>query len=159
MPLAKKILQLHISKMGRTPVDLDSTAIAALKAHLWPGNVRELDNVMQRALIMQPGNVVSDFHLRLDPFSTDSASSAEATLSLASLEIAEPADSEQEVGSLLGVDLQRREFEIIADTLRIEGGSRKNAAEKLGISPRTLRYKLARMRDMGMSVESVLQSA
>ena len=159
VPLAKKILQLHISKMGRTPVDLDSTAIAALKAHLWPGNVRELDNVMQRALIMQPGNVVSDFHLRLDPFSTDSASSAEATLSLAALEIAEPADSEQEVGSLLGVDLQRREFEIIADTLRIEGGSRKNAAEKLGISPRTLRYKLARMRDMGMSVESVLQSA
>jgi two-component system response regulator FlrC len=159
VPLAKKILQLHISKMGRTPVDLDGTAIAALKAHLWPGNVRELDNVMQRALIMQPGNVVSDFHLRLDPFSTDSASSADAALSLPSLEIAEPADSEQEVGSLLGVDLQRREFEIIADTLRIEGGSRKNAAEKLGISPRTLRYKLARMRDMGMSVESVLQSA
>ncbi len=60
---------------------------------------------------------------------------------------------------MLGGDLQRREFEIIADTLKMEGGSRKNAAEKLGISPRTLRYKLARMRDMGMNVESVLQRA
>jgi two-component system response regulator FlrC len=159
VPLAKKILQLHISKMGRTPVDLDGSAVAALKAHLWPGNVRELDNVMQRALIMQPGNVVSDFHLRLDPFSTSSVDAAAVALPITSIETPATLESDNEVSSMLGVDLQRREFEIIADTLRVEGGSRKNTAEKLGISPRTLRYKLARMRDMGMNVESVLQSA
>jgi two-component system, response regulator FlrC len=50
-------------------------------------------------------------------------------------------------------DLQRREFEIILDTLRQTGGSKKTAAERLGISPRTLRYKLARMRGEGVDVE------
>ncbi|MEH6558624.1 MAG: sigma-54 dependent transcriptional regulator [Oceanicoccus sp.] len=159
VPLAKKILQLHINKMGRTPVDLDGSAVTALKAHLWPGNVRELDNVMQRALIMQPGNVVSDFHLRLDPFSTSSVDTATVASPIASIETPVTLESDNEMSSMLGVDLQRREFEIIADTLRMEGGSRKNTAEKLGISPRTLRYKLARMRDMGMNVESVLQRA
>lgn len=50
----------------------------------------------------------------------------------------------------LGLNLQKREFEIIAKTLAEEGGSRKNTAERLGISPRTLRYKLAKMREAGM---------
>lgn len=50
----------------------------------------------------------------------------------------------------LGDNLQQKEFEIIAATLKEEKGSRKNTAEKLGVSPRTLRYKLAKMREAGM---------
>ncbi len=154
-PLAKKILQQHTVKMGRPPVDLDSSAIQALTQHHWPGNVRELDNVMQRALIMQPGTVVSDFHLRLDPFTSPAGmglcASKEAAVG--------DAGAGDENNGVLGDDLQRREFEIIVDTLRNEGGSRKNAAEKLGISPRTLRYKLARMRDIGINVDSAMQGA
>jgi two-component system response regulator FlrC len=45
---------------------------------------------------------------------------------------------------------------MIIDTLRAERGRRKEAAERLGISPRTLRYKLAQMRDAGMDVEGHL---
>ena len=56
----------------------------------------------------------------------------------------------------LGDDLRRREFQVIIDTLRTERGRRKEAAERLGISPRTLRYKLAQMRDAGMDVEAYL---
>jgi two-component system, response regulator FlrC len=56
----------------------------------------------------------------------------------------------------LGDDLRRHEFQMIIDTLRAERGRRKEAAERLGISPRTLRYKLAQMRDAGMDVESYL---
>lgn len=52
----------------------------------------------------------------------------------------------------LGDNLQHREFEIIVNTLQEEQGSRKNTAERLGISPRTLRYKLAKMREMGICV-------
>ena len=37
-------------------------------------------------------------------------------------------------------------------TLKEEGGSRKNTAERLGVSPRTLRYKLAKMRELGIGV-------
>jgi two-component system response regulator FlrC len=52
----------------------------------------------------------------------------------------------------LGNDLKQREYEIIMNTLRNEGGSRKNTAERLGISARTLRYKIARLRDEGYEI-------
>lgn len=52
----------------------------------------------------------------------------------------------------LGTDLKQREYEIIMETLRKEGGSRKNTAERLGISARTLRYKMARLREEGFAI-------
>jgi two-component system response regulator FlrC len=55
----------------------------------------------------------------------------------------------------LGGDLKKREFQIIVDTIK-NCGKRKLAAEKLGISPRTLRYKLAQMRDYGIDIEAEL---
>lgn len=55
-------------------------------------------------------------------------------------------------GAQLGNDLKQREYEIIMNTLRQERGSRKNTAEKLGISPRTLRYKIARLREEGFAI-------
>jgi two-component system response regulator FlrC len=55
----------------------------------------------------------------------------------------------------LGADLKKREFQIIVDTIK-NCGKRKLAAEKLGISPRTLRYKIAQMRDFGIDVEAEL---
>ncbi|MFA7553479.1 MAG: sigma-54 dependent transcriptional regulator [Spongiibacteraceae bacterium] len=163
LPLAKKLLQMHTIKMGRPPVDLDASATQALHQHRWPGNVRELDNVMQRALIMQPGAVISDFHLRLDPFNTSLSNtevvpgvSSESLLTAAAGDTAPVAEALAGSNVLEG-DLQRREFEIIVDTLRHEKGSRKNTAEKLGISPRTLRYKLARMRDVGINLDGALR--
>ena len=53
---------------------------------------------------------------------------------------------------LLQSDLRDREAEVILETLRQFKGSRKKTAEKLGISARTLRYKLAKMRDAGAAV-------
>ena len=47
-------------------------------------------------------------------------------------------------------DLKDRETELILETLRGFKGSRKKTADKLGISPRTLRYKLAKMREAGI---------
>ncbi len=59
----------------------------------------------------------------------------------------------------LGDDLKQREFEIIVDTLKEEKGSRKNTAQRLGISPRTLRYKLAKMREVGLNLDGVTDLA
>jgi two-component system response regulator FlrC len=59
-----------------------------------------------------------------------------------------PGQTEQ---TALDGGLKTREFEMILDALR-DHGSRKAAAERLGISPRTLRYKLARMREQGIPV-------
>jgi DNA-binding NtrC family response regulator len=47
--------------MGFTPEALD-----ALRQHLWPGNVRELDHVVERAILMSPGNIVTAFDLALE---------------------------------------------------------------------------------------------
>ncbi|MCG8323971.1 MAG: sigma-54-dependent Fis family transcriptional regulator, partial [Thiotrichales bacterium] len=60
-------------------------------------------------------------------------------------------DPDEEADSL-GSDLKQREQEIIIEALHDASGCRKNAAEKLGISPRTLRYKLAKMREAGIRI-------
>lgn len=153
LPLAKKLLQHHTAKMGRSAVTLNPVATQALLNHDWPGNVRELDNVVQRALILQPGIEISECHLHLDPFGKPATMASPSGLTPQRPMIAEFEEDSVDPGNGLGDDLQRREFQIIADTLRNEGGSRKHAAEKLGISPRTLRYKLARMRDVGINVD------
>ena len=150
--LALRLLNHHATRMGRAPVRLDSDATQALCDYGWPGNVRELDNVAQRALILQAGSVIGAADLCLDPYA---AAGALAPTPPPVTPIA--AVAETEAGALSG-DLQRREYEIILDTLRATD-SKKSAAERLGISPRTLRYKLARMRDVGFPVEDQLAGA
>ena len=145
IPLAKKLIDHHALKMIRSRVSFDQGALLALEKYPWPGNVRELDNVVQRALIMQPGSIISESHLRLDPYSNPAfAARVDSNLALASVD--------EEGESALGNDLKQKEFEIIIDMLRSEKGSRKNTAEKLGISPRTLRYKLARIKEAGIDL-------
>jgi two-component system response regulator FlrC len=152
LPLAERLLAKHVNKMKHAAAKLSPEAQACLTAYPWPGNVRELDNAIQRALILQQGGLIQpqDFCLA-------------GAVTFAALPVAAPAQTvvrevEIDVDSAgaLGDDLRRREFQMIIDTLRTERGRRKEAAEKLGISPRTLRYKLAQMRDAGMDVEGYL---
>jgi two-component system response regulator FlrC len=63
------------------------------------------------------------------------------------------AEAAQEAG--LDHDLRERERELILATLRVTGGSRKLTAERLGISPRTLRHKLQQLKAAGVSVPRV----
>lgn len=163
LPLAERLLAKYVRKMNLAPVSLSADARAALLAHPWPGNVRELDNAIQRSLILQQGGQVQAADLCLAaPIglaprpALAAVAPAAAPQVPASVEI--PAPSVQEAGAL-GEDLKRREFQMIIDTLRSERGRRKEAAERLGISPRTLRYKLAQMRDAGMDVEAYLYAS
>ena len=82
---------------------------------------------------------------RIESISTSSPSVAEPTS-----ESVTTVDNAALSAQRLGDNLQQKEFEIIAATLEEEQGSRKNTAERLGVSPRTLRYKLAKMRELGM---------
>jgi two-component system response regulator FlrC len=61
-------------------------------------------------------------------------------------------DESRECADSLGRDLRSREQQLIIEALRAGSGSRKEAAARLGISPRTLRYKLARLRDAGIAI-------
>ena len=64
-------------------------------------------------------------------------------------DIDSPSESEESASDRLGEGLRTAEEKIILETLRQENGSRKSTADRLGISERTMRYKLARMRDAG----------
>ncbi|MBF6036967.1 sigma-54-dependent Fis family transcriptional regulator [Pseudomonas sp. P155] len=152
LPLAERLLAKHVNKMKHAAAKLSPDAQACLTAYPWPGNVRELDNAIQRALILQQGGLIQPQDFCLSGPVTYTAMPVAAPVSALLREVEIEADS----AGALGDDLRRREFQMIIDTLRAERGRRKEAAEKLGISPRTLRYKLAQMRDAGMDVEGYL---
>jgi len=152
LPLAERLLAKHVNKMKHAAAKLSPDAQACLIAYPWPGNVRELDNAIQRALILQQGGLIQPQDFCLAGPVTYTAVPVAAPLTAVIREVEIDADS----AGALGDDLRRREFQMIIDTLRAERGRRKEAAEKLGISPRTLRYKLAQMRDAGMDVEGYL---
>jgi len=142
LPLTDRLIRKY-SPEGRGAPHLSKDAQQALLSHPWPGNVRELDNVIQRALILLNGDLIEVEDLCFEQDVSVSKNSYDAS----ALPVAP--DNAEEDG--LGNGLKSREFELILDALR-DQGSRKAAAERLGISPRTLRYKLARMREQGIAV-------
>ncbi len=144
LPLARHLLARHAAP--RPAPELSEAACAKLLAHPWPGNVRELDNVMQRALILSPGPVLGPEALSFEP----PAAAPGASVAVA-------ADPGRARG--LSGDLRERERQLILEVLRAAGGNRKVAAQRLGISPRTLRYKLARLREAGVPVPGAARCA
>lgn len=181
VPLANSLLTKHAKKQRRGKVSLSDNAITTLLHYPWPGNVRELDNVMQRALILQPGNVVQPEDLGLEIQNSYSqkpslvdivraetkesiheqvrhmmvGESFQMPMQTSAHEMESTYDVDDDKPQL-GDDMKRHEFEIIVKTLKQENGSKKNTAEKLGISPRTLRYKLARLREEGYCLEKAM---
>ncbi|MDB5677891.1 sigma 54-interacting transcriptional regulator [Sphingomonas bacterium] len=114
----------------------DSHAVAMLMAHDWPGNVRELENVIQRALLFAAGDTIGASHIVFDRRPTPQADAI-------------PARSN---GDTLANVVQFSEFHAIRETLAACGGSRIETARRLGISERTLRYRLAKAREQGEDI-------
>lgn len=117
---------------------LTASAKHKLREYSWPGNVRELENVVQRALILTDGDEVSAEHIQFE--AENNLSQMPVMPALAS------SDGD------LSAHVKNQEHDLILRTLKEEGGSRKKASDKLGISARTLRYKLAQMREAGLSI-------
>ncbi len=132
IPLAIRLIAEHHT--GPFTPKLTHDAKAQLEKFSWPGNVRELSNVVQRALVLCNG---SEIHTEDLHFETDQMAEMD-------LKTVDPKN--------LTSNLKSHEYDLILAALNSGNGSRKTAAEKLGISPRTLRYKLAKMREMGMNV-------
>ncbi|WKJ91832.1 sigma-54 dependent transcriptional regulator [Methylomonas montana] len=151
LPLALELLNKH-QAAGKTTDGFDEAAIAKLQHYSWPGNVRELENVVQRALILQSGGPIGADELIFeeDMLVLPSLSAAVQTIAVQS----RPVDAgigHAELGSL-GDGVRSAEEKIILQMLNDVSGSRKTTAAKLGISPRTLRYKIARMKEAGVVV-------
>ena len=155
LPLANRFIKKY--QAGNTPVVLDDDAKAFLTKQRWQGNVRELDNLIQRAIILQQGNVITcdDFIYEADGFV---AADLNKINEVDSCQINDVLCDEGN-DSALNKDLKKREYQLIIDTLRSVGGHRNKTAELLGISPRTLRYKIAKMRDYGFSFEHLVEAS
>lgn len=146
LPLAQELMQRHRSDGKKLP-EFDPKAVEKMLAYSWPGNVRELDNVVQRALILRTGDKITVDDLVFEDVGSMGISSEMQS----ETPLAESKDEKLEISGL-GEGVRSAEESIILQTLQMENGSRKTTAEKLGISPRTLRYKMARMKDSGVII-------
>ena len=107
---------------------ISNDSLDILSDHDWPGNVRELENVIQRALLLCGGDTILPEHLIFDRRAETRVEAVAGTLSNI---------------------VQIHEFAAIRETLAECKGSRIETARKLGISERTLRYRLAKAREQG----------
>jgi two-component system response regulator FlrC len=140
-PLAKRLLMSYADE--GSAISFSPAAMGVLQAHSWPGNVRELDNVIQRAMILRAGNVIEACDIRFEEVAAFDTTNRSDT--------SRPSLHNMTADESLGSDLKAREADIIISALRAKN-SRREVAEKLGISPRTLRYKLARLRNAGVAI-------
>ena len=107
---------------------VSSDVLESLVRYDWPGNVRELENVIQRALVLCDGDQIDPAHVDLGMAKLDGHTGE------------------------LAQSLLLAEGETIIAALRVHGGHRVQTAQTLGISERTLRYKLRRLKDMGVDL-------
>lgn len=128
LPIAEHILNQGKATDSAAHM-LGEGARRKLLSHQWPGNVRELDNVIQRALILRTGAMICEADIQFEHGNSGVGMGLQP-------------EAEQGLGDWMK-DQERRQ---IQNAIR-QGGNKKEAAAILGISPRTLRYKLARLRD------------
>jgi len=180
LPLAMQLLSARC-RPGEPIPALSADAAHLLLTYPWPGNVRELDNLLQRALILVNGPVIRQEHIQFELANEGGGAephlAAKAVLATGSVLDRAPAAafaagpngaaagsapgsmlnpmaiaSSNAMVNSLASSLDQAERDLILDALRTGQGNRREAAERLGISQRTLRYKLARLREAGIDV-------
>ncbi len=125
-PLAEFFLDRMATTMRRPARDLDKAAAAMLERYAWPGNVRELRNVFERVVILEEGTTILTEHLPDELQPGARAIDLEAGYSL-------PA---------AGINLEELEKDLIGQALARTRGNKTRAAELLGLTRDTLRYRL-----------------
>ncbi len=152
LPLATELIKKHSIKGNFSPI-LSKEAATLMQNYLWPGNVRELENVVQRALILQQNGEISPDCLVFEGEIDEQLLSFENEIVIENNQSFDnTANDRADIKVCLGDSVRSAEENIILQTLHEVNGSRKITAEKLGISPRTLRYKIARMKESGVAV-------
>jgi len=128
LPLAEAFLDRAARRVGKPIAALSDGARRALRGYAWPGNVRELTNVIERAVILERSDELLPTSLLL--------------------ETAAPRTS------LPSLDLKELERTAIAEALKVTGGHRRDAAELLGLSLRTLQYRLKEYAEAGIDLSA-----
>ncbi len=117
LPLAEHFARKIAARMGRSFSSFSPEARTVLQRHHWPGNVRELQNAVERALIVTEDDILEPADLPLQPFSSPTAQMHPPTLA----------------------EIERT---AILEALTRNNGERRATAHELGISLRTLQYRL-----------------
>ena len=164
LPLAAQIITNHSTE----EISISSDAQEKLLSYRWPGNVRELDNVIQRALVLCSGNKITLNDLIFDGINDfddlvfeneenssekviDKNNKEESQKMLKTSEIKKTEESNENdfTNENLNLDeaVRHSEFKTIVTAIK-STNSRNDAAKKLGISPRTLRYKIAQLKSL-----------
>jgi len=167
LPLAEQFLSQQSN--GGLPLRLTRAAQVSLEQYRWPGNVRELQNVLVRGMVLANGAPIDMQHLLFDDigepdhlapqarYLTDQQYSAypapmadrpaAAPTHLASYAVGTPERATEGLNQVV----KHSEWQTIMSALKVTR-SREQAAEQLGISPRTLRHKLQKLREQGINV-------
>ena len=127
IPLSLRFIKVYAADRA---LDLPSDAQKKLMSHSWRGNIRELGNCIHRACILATGSTITPSDLIFDELTSSS----------------EPYERPA------ADDLKASERDLILATLRDANGNRKVASERLGISGRTLRYKIAKYKEEGINI-------
>jgi DNA-binding NtrC family response regulator len=139
--LADQYLRRFGAKYGRRVHRITPEAQALLRSYPWPGNVRELSHVMERAVLWSRTDEIGPDHLSLTrPVDSPLAVPAEG------MAVQEPTAELQVPGQQplppRGTSLEQWERTLLEQALRESAGNQTRAAERLGISRDTLRYRL-----------------
>jgi two-component system response regulator AtoC len=127
-PLARHFAATLAKRLGR-PLSLSDDAVAWLEQQQWPGNVRQLENAIERAAVLSNKTILEPADLRNEPLPAPGS----------------PSSEEQGAGSSsLRFVVEAAEREAITQALRATDGNRREAAKRLGVSLRTLFYKIDR---------------
>ncbi len=159
--ITERLLHRHCGVTRVEPM-VSAPAMKRLIEYSWPGNIRELDNVIQRALVMMSGDTIREHDILLDHEclsalggkSSGGGKKEEGSSVESATDISEEGQTSSEGFKPLEypLDLKARETQLILETLRQNGGHRQKTAEILNISPRTLRYKLAKLKEQGVEI-------
>ena len=153
LPLAEHFInqQTHFGPR----VTLSAEAQKSLSQYHWPGNVRELQNVILRALVITPQSTIESQHLIYDDitdFEDHCQTPSGAALINENSYFSDTKFNSSEMNpECLSEAVRSSEYKTIMTALQ-STRNREQAANALGISARTLRHKLQRLREEGMSV-------
>jgi len=125
--LTEHFLEKHKDKAGGNAKKISPEVLSIFERHDWPGNVRELENCIERAIVMGKGDVIQPSDLPAYMLSVCSPISYGISLSYSN------ANSLEEV-----------EKDLILKALKKTGGNQVKAARSLGISRRTLQYRMGK---------------
>jgi DNA-binding NtrC family response regulator len=121
--LAKFFLDKYSKANAKTLEELTPSTLEMLVAYDWPGNVRELENAIERAVVLTPGN-------QIEPRSLPSTVRPATSAAVSGMPV------------IPGATMAELERHAILETMKATGGSTSKAAEMLGISARTIQYRL-----------------